>query len=342
MSKSHQTRAGFLPARVVHLHPSRFCNLACQHCYSLSGPHHRGGLEPALILSALTTLRTEGYDVLSLSGGEPLLYFGFEEVVTGAAALGYQVNLISNGAPVGGRLLDIICEYVNLIAISLDGGPKLHSELRGDVRAFDRAERAIDRIATVGAHFGIAYCVSRESLEDMPWSVEFARTKGAALVQFHPFAATGRGVQLAGRLTLSQSDKARAYVAGALLDLGDSLAIHIDLAPVETVRTQREDYAVLLLEDARDTRLSDLINPLVIDETGRIVPFSYGIAPEFALGRLGVDFPSIVNRYKLEGWQNIRSLLNSAFNSLGTQGEFFVDWFYHLVEVSMTLPSCIR
>jgi Fe-coproporphyrin III synthase len=338
MSRSGPLRSGFMPERVVHLHPARFCNLACQHCYSASGPDMRGELAPETILSALTVLRAEGYEVLSLSGGEPLLYSGFAAVVNGAVDLGYRVNLITNGAPVGGKLLDLIAERVNLVAVSLDGAPETHAELRGDARAFARAERAMDRLRAMGVRYGVAYCVSRESLADMPWAVELAEAKGATLVQFHPFAATGRGRRLANRLSLSEADKARAYFIAALLDTGDGPKIHIDLAPVEAARAQRNDYTVLILGDATDMRLSDLINPLIIDEKGSVLPLSYGINERLALGRLGPDLPKLVASYKEKGWRDLCVLLDASFAVLGTHGENFVDWFYHVVETSHTLP----
>ena len=193
--------------------------------------------------------------------------------------------------------------------------------------------------------YGIAYCVSRESLADMPWAVEFAEAKGAALVQFRPFAATGRGRRLANRLGLNEADKARAYFIAALLNTGDGPAIHIDLTPAEAACAQRNDYSVLGLEDAADMLLSDLINPLIIDEKGLVVPLSYGINERLALGRLGPNLPDLVAHYKEKGWRDLGILLDTAFASIDTHGEKFVDWFYHVVETShkssfnMSLPA---
>jgi pyruvate-formate lyase-activating enzyme len=339
MSKSDSSRPGFLPTRVIHLHPSRFCNLACRHCYSASGPHERGALAPEAILAALAILRREGYEVLSLSGGEPLLYAGIATLVPAAVALGFRVNLVSNGAPLGGRLLDLVAQYVNLVAISLDGAPETHNHLRGDPQAFQRAERAMDRLNQAGVRYGLAYCVSRDSLSDMPWAVDFAQLKGAALVQFHPFAATGRGQQLASQLTLDETDKARAYLVAALLENDDGPALQLDLAPVAAAQARRQDYAVLALEDARSTLLSDLVNPLIMDETGTMLPFCYGISPHCAVGRLGPDLATAIQHYKTNGCQTARTLLDAAFSSLGGGGEQFVDWFFHLVQTSYALAS---
>ncbi len=297
---------------------------------------------PETIISILPLLRAEGYEVLSLSGGEPLLYPGFESVVQEAVALGFRVNLISNGAPLGGKILNVVAKYVNLIAISLDGAPKLHAELRGDMRAFVRAERACDRLLEKGVRYGLAYCVSRESLVDMPWAVEFAARKGASLVQFHPFAATGRGRRLAARLSLDEPDKARAYVAAALLQDEQGPAIQIDLVPVEAVRSRRSDYAILNLEHVHTTLLSDLINPLVIDELGRVLPLSYGIDPQFALGQIESNFAVAVARYKAEGYRDLGTLLDVSFARLDSQDTQFVDWFYHVVETIHALQGNVK
>ena len=339
MAESGSLRSGFMSSRVIHLHPSRFCNLTCQHCYSASGPSVRGELAVKTIISTLPMLRGEGYEVISLSGGEPLLYSGFKTVVQEAVSLGFRINLITNGAPVGGHLLDFISEYANTVAVSLDGAPETHVNLRGDARAFLRAERALERLAEAGMRFGIAYSVSRESLTDMPWAVEFARAKGAALVQFHPFAPIGRGRSLANRLGLNEFDKARAYVIAALLDTKQGPAIQMDLAPVEGAQTCRGDYSVLDVDDANDMLLSDLINPLIIDETGLVSPLCYGINTRFALGQLESNITMLVDQFKTEGWRDLRALLEAAFAQLGTSGESFVDWFYYLVETSYRLPN---
>jgi Fe-coproporphyrin III synthase len=339
MPGSGSSRSGFMTARVVHLHASRFCNLTCKHCYSASGPRMRDELTPEKIISALPLFREEGYEVLSLSGGEPLLYSGFEAVVRSASELGFQVNLITNGAPVGGRLLSLMAAYINFVAVSLDGPPPLHNELRGNPNAFLWAERAMDRLKDVGMRFGIAYGVSRESLADIPWVVKFAEEKGAALVQLHPFASAGRGQEVADRLRLHETDKARAYFIAALLDMGKEPAIHLDLVPVGIAQVRRNDYVALLQEDVSSLPLSTLVNPLIIDETGLISPFSYGINPRLALGRLGSNMSDLIRAHKEAGWRNVRTLLEASFAALGTRGERFVDWFYHVVEKSYTLEE---
>ena len=90
-------RSGFLPDRTIHLHPTRFCNLACIHCYSESNPQRKAALDPMVLGNALQLLRAEGYSVISFSGGEPLLYSPLRAVVERSRELGFRVTMVTNG-----------------------------------------------------------------------------------------------------------------------------------------------------------------------------------------------------------------------------------------------------
>ena len=93
------TRSGFLPARVVHLHPTLACNLACAHCYSSSAPQQAARLHAATWRAALPWLRAQGYEQVSLSGGEPLLHPQIAAVLRAVRASGISqtVRLFTNG-----------------------------------------------------------------------------------------------------------------------------------------------------------------------------------------------------------------------------------------------------
>ncbi len=340
MEKSELTRSGFMPARVVHLHPSRFCNLTCKHCYSSSSPNERTALAPGRIILALELLRSEGYEVVSLSGGEPLLYEGFEAVVQAAHTLGFQINLITNGAPIGGHLLELISRYIDLIAISLDGAPETHNDIRGDKHAFSYVERAVDRLSKLGLRYGLSFCISKRSLADMPWAFDYGQANQVSLLQFHPFAATGRGRSMAQQLSLSQEEMARAYVISKLLEAQGGSLIQLDIAPVAAARARRSDY-MMLSEEVSDHLLSDLVSPLVIEETGRIIPFSYGISPDLAIGNLGPDLSASIEEYKAIGWHKLRDVLNLAFQTLDSYDGDFIDWFYHIVRASFIQQSTV-
>ena len=123
------TRSGFLPGRVVHVHPTRRCNMACLHCYSESGPRQRAALDPFVLCDALQLLRAEGYEEVSLSGGEPLVYADLRAVVERSRALGFRVTMVSNGLLVSDRTAELL-SLLDGIAISFDGLAVSHNAMR--------------------------------------------------------------------------------------------------------------------------------------------------------------------------------------------------------------------
>ena len=143
------SRSGFLPDRIIHLHPTRLCNLACLHCYSESDPHHRAALDPNMLMAALPMLRGEGYRVISLSGGEPLVYSDLDRIIDCAQQLGFRVTMISNGLLANERM-DPLLDRLDGMAISFDGLAETHNRLRGRPDAFDRASAALERSAARG------------------------------------------------------------------------------------------------------------------------------------------------------------------------------------------------
>jgi MoaA/NifB/PqqE/SkfB family radical SAM enzyme len=327
-----------MQARTIHLHPSRFCNLECSHCYSLSGPQVREALDVDEVLPSLEVLREEGYQILSLSGGEPLLYGDVEVLLREAHGMGFQVNLVSNGSALVGRRLQWVDDYATSVALSLDGAPERHVAMRHHPKAFEWVESALQRLQDAAVNVGIAFCVSSASLPDMPWAVTFAREHGAGLVQFHPFSATGRAE---GRtdLALSASDLARVYLVAKLLQTDAGPQIQLDLTPVAAALSQREQYAVLETDVTSHARLADVVNPLIIDETGEVVPFCYGVHSDFSIGRVGNDLRASVRSYKETKWQGVRRLIARSFQDLGERDETFVEWFDHVARTSREMEA---
>jgi sulfatase maturation enzyme AslB (radical SAM superfamily) len=334
-------RAGFLPARVVHLHLTRRCNLACLHCYSTSSPTERDHLQLAQIVSALKVLRQQGYEIVSLSGGEPLLYRALEELMSEAVALGYRVNMVSNGIALGERRFRSLRENVNLVAISIDGRPEEHNALRGRADSFARAESALDLLADEDVPTAVAYCVSRDSLADVPWAYEFAESKGARLLHLHPLVATGRAVTTCQDKLLSNSDKERLFLTASILDTGapGEPRVQVDLVAVESLAE-----AGCALDDTSDTvgsgmRLSDVANPLIVTERGDLVPFAYGLNPIYQIANLGEELDRSLARYWAERRGQLTGLLAAAFEQLTHTSGAYVEWYEHLVNVSFMMQA---
>ena len=136
----------FKESRGIQIHPSRLCNLSCLHCYSSSSPKERDTLDVALLCNALSDAVDEGYNYVSLSGGEPLLYHPLETLLKHAKSLNYTTAIATNGMLLDERRLNMLEGKTDLIAISLDGIPESHNRIRGSDLAFEKMSRNLERL----------------------------------------------------------------------------------------------------------------------------------------------------------------------------------------------------
>lgn len=322
-------RSGFLPDRTVHLHPLSRCNLACSHCYSTSSPEAGALLDPARILAALPRLRAEGYEVVSLSGGEPLLYAGLAEVCAEARLQGFRLAAISNGFRVR-RANAALLDMLDALAISFDGMETRHLAMRRHPRAWSAAVEALETLRSLGKPAAAAFTVSRDSLAEVPEFVEFAAGKGVRAVQLRPLVAAGRAVGGADTGCLSPDEERRLWLMAQTLALAyaGEVAVHVDLAPAPALLADAGAWAGLL-DAAPGASLSDQVNPLVITPEGRLKPFTFDFPVAFDLGGIE-DLDRGIAKDRLAA---LAKVTGQALSGLAG-GRGFVDWFARLRDVA--------
>jgi Fe-coproporphyrin III synthase len=333
--------AGFLSQRVVHVHPTLHCNLTCVHCYSSSSPSSRAELDAGALVAALAELRSEGYEVVSLSGGEPFLYRELDVLVGGAAELGYGINVVTNATVLTERRLGVVADRLSFVAVSLDGAPATHDRIRGRDGAFAAARRGIEVLRASGVPFGITFCVTAGSLPDVPEVYELAVELGARLLNLRPLALVGRATALADREGLDAADRARLALLADILDQDPDvdLAVRVDLAPAAVLRAEAEEAHPLLRDDGMVRPMSDLVNPVIVDDSGRLLPFAYGLHPRFAVAASLDRLAEQIAAFKHGGVVALRMLLREALADLPRTQGATIDWFDHLTRASHRLGS---
>ena len=331
-------RSGFLPDRIIHLHPTRLCNLACLHCYSESNPQQRAALDPDVLCSALEVLRAEGYSQVSLSGGEPLVYAPLRAVIEHSRKLGYRVTMISNGLLATDRMNPVL-EQLDGIAISFDGLEDTHNVVRGRPDAFRRACAAVEHIAKKGLPIAGAISLARDSIPELPDLAEHLVNLGARALQVRPVARAGRARSLAETTFYSATDRARLYLVVRALqqELGDQVRVHCDLAPTLGLWEQRDDYAGLLGDCGtvclEDRPLADLVNPLVITDAGTLKPIAYDFDSRFDVGSINELSSTTLREYKRHRLSPLQNLIGGAVAAL-REARDLVDWFDHCTRLS--------
>ncbi len=273
--------------RVIQIHPTRRCNLACAHCYSLSGPEERGGLGVALLGDALLDAAAEGYTVASFSGGEPALYRPLADVLEAAHEVGLLTTMTSNGMLLTERRLSELAPHLDLLAISLDGVPESHNRMRGSDLAFQKMEHHLEHVRRSGIPFGFIFTLTQRNMDELDWVGDYAVDAGAALLQIHPLEEVGRAAAtLAGERPDAKECLVASLVARDLqARLGEQIRVHLDIVDLQLAA---RDPGAVYADSSEDPAalLAEVVSPLVVEADGQVVPLSYGFARRYALGDL--------------------------------------------------------
>ncbi|GIG61762.1 hypothetical protein Lfu02_61340 [Longispora fulva] len=266
---------------ILQIHPTRRCNLSCLHCYSESGPGAREELALGTLLAVVTDAAELGYTVLSVSGGEPLMYRPLPLLLAHARAHAMRTLVTTNGTLTSSRHLEPIAAHLDLLALSLDGPPADHDEMRARPGAFDTLASRMDDVRAAGITFGFLFTLTQHNVHQLDWAVRFALEQKASLLQIHPLEASGRASGMADSVP-DEIECAAAVLEVARLrhEVGDQLRVHLDL----TVRAALPHSPMSAEDHDPSAAFARLVSPLVVEPDGRCVPLEYGFPASFALG----------------------------------------------------------
>lgn len=261
--------------RILQVHPTSRCNLSCRQCYSWSGPRAAGALGLEEICRCVTDAHAIGYHALSVAGGEPLLWPQLPELLEHAKGLGMTTAITTNGTLITERRAGPLMALVDLVAVSCDGPPEVHEELRGR-GTWTRLLRGIALLRDIGATWGLAYSVGRRSWDWLPTIAGLVAREGGRLLQLHPLEAAGRAATgLDDHLPDEEALSGTVILAGLLSVMySGQMAVQLDLVA-------RERLGALFAGDC-----ARLPESLCLEADGTLVPYSYGVARHLAVCRI--------------------------------------------------------
>jgi len=315
--------------RIVQIHPSRRCNLQCRHCYSSSSPQESESLDFELLQTTLDGLAREGYEWISLSGGEPFVYPALPELLAHAKTIGLNTGVVTNGTLLSRKRLDALQAVTDILVISLDGKPQSHNAMRNSETAFGSMVNQLPELRKRGISFGFLFTLTQHNLDELPWVAQFAASVGAQLLQVHPLEHFGSAkLQLTGK-TPDSIEGAHAWLLSQKLQkaLNDSLSIRVDFTHTQVIREQPERFFVND-DSGTQANLAELLSPLVIESDGEIVPVRYGFPRAYSLGNLrDKSIKEMAN-----GWRQDHAAFNTLCRSLyadinQSSHEFFFNWY---------------
>ncbi len=322
--------------RILQIHPSLRCNLQCGHCYSESGPRATLALEVELAGQAISDAAAVGYRVLSVSGGEPLLYPDLPALLRLARQRGMATTMTTNGILLGGPKAGPVLDALDGVAISLDGPPEIHDRVRGRAGAFEAVPRAAALLRERGLRFGFITTLTDQNWMHLPWLADFAVEQGASLLQIHPLEMIGRAiVEMPGEAPAQMAfGRAFLMVAALRAKYHERLSIGLDLLLRDEIL--RDPEIVYAGDPMATGNAADELGLLILEADGTLVPISYGFSRAYALGNIHErPLADSFEAWRSVGQADFRRLCSRVLEEVeASPGEQLVNWHERVVSRS--------
>ncbi len=279
-SSSTSSPTGIAP--VLQVHPTRRCNIACAHCYSVSGPTAREELPLELLSGCLDDAARLGYRQLAVSGGEPLLYRPLPDLLARARELGMVTTITSNGMLLTARRWEPLAELVDVLAISIDGTPEEHDAIRRCDGAFARTTANLGVVRSSRTPFGFIFTLTQHNADSLEFVIRLAAEEGARSVQVHPLTAVGRAAETMPHALPDEIELATALCEASMLGHELGVVVHVDAITADQLR----DHRCSLVPRQPVTDLAAVAPVLIVDADGTVIPLTHDVSPSLRLGSL--------------------------------------------------------
>jgi radical SAM protein with 4Fe4S-binding SPASM domain len=263
----------------VYLEMTSKCNLRCKHCYMEGGPSLPNELRLPEWLDVIEQFSDLGGAFLTLSGGEPLLYSAWPLLAERGRQRGLRLSLMSNGAYLDRKVLDLIRAYDITLGLGLDGAKaETHDYNRGR-GSFTNTMRALRMMLDDGLYNRVTLCFTamRRNVYDLPLLID--RMVELQLPRLYVSLLEDRGRAERFWDQLQPTEDQRRWLLEYLYDRSCEL-----LGTLEIEVTHHVDIFRRLVFDEPDGPDHDRRHTVRVTSDGEVFMSAYMGAPEHCLG----------------------------------------------------------
>lgn len=171
------------PIQSAYLHVTQRCNLSCRFCYSKRSD--RNVLpDPPLegLYAAIDFLATLGVGHLVISGGEPFLRPGLQEIVSHAKSSNIKnVIILTNGLLINPSVVRPLAKLVDCIAVAFDGISAESEAFLRNRQHFSSLAQAIRTIQQEDIEARILPTIHGRNVDDIEHYERLAKELGATV-----------------------------------------------------------------------------------------------------------------------------------------------------------------
>lgn len=181
----------------LYLYLTDRCNLRCAHCWISPdfSAEKQTGIPLAVLRPILAEAGTLGLQRVKLTGGEPLLYSEFSNLLACLAESSLNITIETNGTLFDPQVV-ASCRSagVSQISVSLDGAsPKIHDAIRGQTGSFERTIRGLSLLQDSGLNVQVIMTLQRRNRHEIPGMIRLCESLGAGSLKINHLLPCGRG-----------------------------------------------------------------------------------------------------------------------------------------------------
>ncbi len=328
--------------KTIQIHPTRRCNLECLHCYSYSAPNHREMLDIKSLKEFLSFAYDNGFNNIAVSGGEPFLYDHLGELLKWTKELGYNNTMATNGMLLKSQRNQDMLEHIDLLAVSVDGKEEWHDKIRAKNGAFQKMLEGVEILRKHDKNFGFIHTITQESWQDLIWLGEFAYLNGAKLLQLHPLENTGRATETMNFNEVNTDLSYQTYILANYLKSKyiEKMVIQLDLLHREYIDMFPSSVHGFSRDCYRENDISAIFDNIIIEENGRVLPYSYGFNEAFVIGNVNSFSANIFEKYMAKNTVKIKKLFDTTLEKVLSNKEIdLVNWNEELIRESKKMAA---
>lgn len=179
----------------VNLEITDRCNLDCRHCYKPEDVEAgKMDLDTAeRIISELGEMNVVG---LQFMGGEPTLHDNLPEMLKKSKSTEMKNEMITNGYNISDSFIEYCSEFLDRLAVSIDGTEERHDEIRQTSGSFGAALDTLNQFSERGVYTEAIVTLNKLNYQDAEEVYEVASEQGADSVLLKRMLPQGKGSKI--------------------------------------------------------------------------------------------------------------------------------------------------
>ncbi len=175
-----------------------------------------------------------------------------------------------------------LASLIDIAAISIDGTPAEHDEIRRRKGAFVSTIANLGVIRESGVPFGFIFTLTQYNVDSLEFVVRLAAEHGARSVQVHPLTLHGRAITTLGGARPDEVELVMALFEASRL--GDELGVvvHVDALTIEQLVAYRDH----VVPNRPVVDIVDVAPILIVEADSSVMPLTHEVSRKFQLGSL--------------------------------------------------------